>query len=158
MDKKTFWLYVTSMWLSLRVVVFENYTTVITYTWWLFTFIVAVAAHFIFFGSEVGVIVFALVFQKYVYVSMKKVKSKLIMRGDIVEFASDQDEGYVQHFKNAIVLRKMYAKDVKTTRLFSEALLPLYSHFYLVKLEDENAIIPYEWIVGLEIESLLEVD
>ena len=87
---------------------------------------------------------------------MEPFKALLIRKGDRVEFAKDQQEGYVQKFESAKVLRKMRGEDVALSGLFDKELIALYSHFYLMEQEDKNIVVPYEWILSLEIEELEE--
>lgn len=156
LKKNLFWLYIRSMWLALRLVLFEKYTFVLTLFWWILAFIAAFAVHSFKNGSEFVVLGIAFFLQKHVYRFLAPLKSKLIYVGDRVEFAEDQENSYIQKFKSAKVLRKMRGEDVARTGLFSEELIPLYSHFYLVELEDKNAIIPYEWILSIDLEDVIE--
>ncbi len=156
LKKNLFWLYIRSMWLALRLVLFEKYTFVLTLFWWSLAFVAAFAVHSFGNGSEFVVLVIAFFLQKHVYRLLDPLKSKLISVGDRVEFAEDQENSYIQKFNNAKVLRKMRGEDVAKTGLFSEELIPFYSHFYLVELDDKNAIIPYEWILSIDLEDVIE--
>jgi hypothetical protein len=89
---------------------------------------------------------------------MEPSKSKLIRVGDSVEFAEDQEDSYIQKFNSAKILQKMRGEDVLKTGLFSEELIPLYSHFYLVELDDKNAVIPYEWILSIDLVELPTIE
>lgn len=156
LNKKLFWLYITSMWRSLRLVLFEKYTLALTVIWWVSAFVLAFVVHGLWIGSGFIVLAVAFLLQKRFYGFMASSKSKLIRIGDRVEFAEDQEESYIQKFKSAKVLRKMRNEDVAKTGLFSEELIPFYSHFYLVEMEDKNAVIPYEWILSIDLEDVLE--
>ena len=98
----------------------------------------------------------AFLVQKMFYRLMEPSKSKLIRTGDRVEFAEDEEESYIQKFKTGKILRKMRGEDVLKTGLFSEEMIPLYSHFYLVEMDDKNAIIPYEWVLSIDFEDVME--
>ncbi|MGB5966108.1 MAG: hypothetical protein WBF77_07710 [Sulfurimonadaceae bacterium] len=152
MNKKLFWLYLSSMWLSIRLVLFEKYALVLTVLWWGLAFVLAFVLHGFGNGSEFIVLAIAFLVQKRFYRFMEPSKSKLIRVGDRVEFAEDQEEGYIQKFKSAKVLRKMRGEDVAMTGLFSEELIPYYSHFYLIEMDDKNAVIPYEWILSIDLD------
>ncbi len=158
LNKKLFWLYLTSMWLSIRLVMFEKFTFILTVLWWVMAFIVAFVARGLLSGSEFVVLAVAFLLQKRFYRLMQSSKSKLIRIGDRVEFAEDQENSYIQKFKSAKILRKMRGEDVLKTGLFSEELIPFYSHFYLVEMDEKNAIIPYEWILSIDLEELPTID
>ena len=142
------------MWFSIRLIMFEKYPLVIKSLWWMVVLSVALIAHFILPWSEVVVVLVGLLSQKSFYRVMEPLKAHLIRKGDRVEFANDQQEGYVQKFESAKVLRKMRGEDVALSGLFEKDLIDLYSHFYLMEQEEKNIIVPYEWILGLEIEDL----
>lgn len=156
MNKKLFWLYLGSMWLSIRLVLFEKYAFVLMVLWWLAAFILAFVLRAVWSGSEFIVLAAAYVVQKRFYKWMEPLKSTLIRIGDKVEFAEDQQNSYIQQFKSGKILRKMRGEDVAMTGLFSEELIPLYHHFYLVQMEEKNLIIPYEWILSIDMDDLLE--
>ncbi len=158
LNKKLFWLYVTSMWLSIRLVMFEKFSFILLVVWWVMAFIVAFVARSVLSGSEFIVLAAAFLLQKRFYRLMEPSKSKLIHVGDSVEYAEDQQESYIQKFKSGKILRKMRGEDVVQTGLFSEDLIPLYSHFYLIEMEDKNAIIPYEWILSIDLVELPSVE
>ncbi len=158
MNKKLFWLYLTSMWLSIRLVIFEKYSLILRMLWWLVAFALAFVARVLYMGSEFVVLVIAFLLQKWFYRLMEPSKAKLICIDDSVEFAEDQEDSYIQKFKSGKVLRKMRGEDVALTGLFSEELIPLYSHFYLVELDDKNMVIPYEWILSIDLVELPEME
>lgn len=153
LNKKLFWLYLTSMWLSIRLVMFEKYHFVLLVLWWLFAFVVAFIARGIYPGAGLVVVGLAFVMQKRLFRYMERFKSMLIRIGDTVEFAEDEADGYIQKFKTGKVLRKMSGEDVATTGLINKELIPMYTHFYLVEIDDKNIIIPYEWVLSLDFEE-----
>ena len=124
--------------------------------WWASSFLFAFIFHDIWRGSGLIVAAAAFVVQKRFYSFMAPFKSKFIRLGDRIEFAEDNGESTIQTFKSAKVLRRMRGEDVAKTGLFSEELMPFYSRFYLVELENKNAIIPYEWILSIDPEDLPE--
>jgi len=141
----------------MRLVIFEKYNFVLMVLWWLLIFALAFIARGLYPGAGLVVVGLAFFIQKHVYRYMERFKSGLINIGDHVEFAEDTQNSYVQKFKTAKVLRKMRGEDVAITGLFEEELIPMYSHFYLVELDDKNAIIPYEWILSIDVEDLAEL-
>ena len=158
LDKKLFWLYITSMWLSIRLVMFEKFSFILMVVWWMMAFAVAFVARGLLSGSEFILLAAAFLVQKRFYRLMEPLKANLIRVGDSVEFAEDQEDSYIQKFNSAKILRKMRGEDVLKTGLFSEELIPLYSHFYLVELDDKNAVIPYEWILSIDLVELPTVE
>ena len=156
MNKKLFWLYVTSMWRTIRLIVFEKFSFILLVVWWMLAFAAAFVARGLYSGSEFVVLAAAFLVQKRFYRLMEPSKSKLIRIGDRVEFAEDEEESYIQKFKTGKILRKMRGEDVLKTGLFSEEMIPLYSHFYLVEMDDKNAIIPYEWVLSIDFEDVME--
>jgi len=158
LNKKLFLLYARSLYLSIRLVIFEKYNFILMVLWWLFAFILAFIARGIYPGAGLVVVGLAFFTQKYIYRYMERFKSSLIRIGDRVEFAEDTQNSYVQKFDTAKVLRKMRGEDVAITGLFDEKLIPMYTHFYLVALDDKNAIIPYEWILSLDVEELVDLE
>ncbi len=157
MNKKLFWLYITSMWLSVRIVLFEKYAFVLMLVWWVPSFILAFAVRPLYSGSEFIVLGVAFLLRKRFYLSMANTRARWIRRGDWVEFVEDGHEGYIQVFKHGKVLRKMRGEDVALTGLFEKELIPVYSHFYLLEMEEKNIIVPYEWIVSIELKDVPEV-
>ena len=158
LNKKLFWLYLTSMWLSIRLVMFEKFTFILMVLWWVLAFITAFVARGLLSGSEFLILAAAYLLQRRFYRLMEPSKSKLIRIGDSVEFAEDQQESYIQKFESGKILRKMRGEDVALTGLFSEELIPFYSHFYLVELDDKNVIVPYEWILSIDLVELPEIE
>ena len=156
LNKKLFWLYITSMWLSIRLVMFEKFAFILLVVWWMMAFAVAFMARSFLSGSEFIVLAAAFLVQKRFYRLMEPSKAKLIRIGDDVEFAEDEENSYIQKFQSGKVLQKMRGEDVAKTGLFSEELIPLYSHFYLVKLKDKNVVVPYEWILSIDLVDVLE--
>ncbi len=144
------------MWLSIRLVMFEKYSFILLVVWWLIAFSVAFTVRGLLSGSEFIVLALAFLVQKRFYRYMEPSKAKLIRIGDDVEFAEDEENSYIQKFQSGKVLRKMRGEDVVKTGLFSEELIPLYSHFYLVELEEKNVIVPYEWILSIDLVDMLE--
>ena len=156
LNKKLFWLYITSMWRSIRLVMFEKYSFVALAIWWLMAFVVAFVLKGLFGGVEFMVLGGAFFLQKRFYRYIEPLKAKLISIGDNVEFTEDEQESYVQKFYSGKVLRKMRGEDVVKTGLFSNELIPFYSHFYLLELKDKNVVVPYEWILSIDFEDVLE--
>lgn len=126
--------------------------------WWLFAFIAAFAARVVYSGSEFVVLGAAFFLQKQFYRSTAPLKSELIRSGDRIEFAQDQENSYIQKFQDGKVLRRMRGEDVVKTGLFEEELIPLYHHFYLVEMDDKNIVVPYEWVLSIDFEDLLDED
>ena len=156
MNRKLFWLYVTSMWRTIRLIMFEKFSFILLVVWWMLAFAAAFVARGLYSGSEFVVLAAAFLVQKMFYRLMEPSKSKLIRTGDRVEFAEDEEESYIQKFETGKILRKMRGEDVLKTGLFSEEMIPLYSHFYLVEMDDKNAIIPYEWVLSIDFEDVME--
>ncbi len=144
------------MWLSIRLVMFEKYSFILLVVWWLIAFSVAFTVRGLLSGSEFIVLALAFLVQKHFYRYMEPLKAKLIRIGDDVEFAEDEENSYIQKFQSGKILQKMRGEDVAKTGLFSEELIPFYSHFYLVELEDKNVIVPYEWILSIDFLDVLE--
>lgn len=144
------------MWRSIRLVMFEKFSFILLVVWWMLAFAAAFAARGLYSGSEFVVLAAAFLLQKRFYRMMEPSKSRLIRIGDRVEFAQDEQESYIQKFETGKILRKMRGEDVLKTGLFSEELIPMYSHFYLVEMDDKNAVIPYEWVLSIDFEDVLE--
>ena len=141
------------LWLSLRLLLFEKYDFVLLVIWWLTAFILAFVLRGLYPGVGLVVVAVAFVLQRRFYRHMSRFRASLIREGDRVEYADDQQEGYVQKFEHGRVLRKMRGEDVAKSGLFPEELIPLYSHFYLVALEEKNVVIPFEWVLSLDFEE-----
>jgi len=146
------------MWLYIRLVLFEKYNFYITVLWWVIAFVVAFVVRGLYAGLGVVVILIAVVLQKRFVKWMQQHKARLIRKGDRVEFAQDEAEGYIQKFESGKVLEKMRGEDVLLSGLFSEELVPLYSHFYLIEMEQKNTIIPYEWILSIDVAEIQGFD
>jgi len=157
LNKKLLWLYVSSLSRSIRLVIFERYNFVLMVVWWLLAFGLAFITRSLYPGAGLLVVGLAFFTQKYVYRFMERFKSGFIKTGDYVEFVDDTENSYVQKFKTAKVLRKMRGVDVVITGLFDEALIPMYTHFYLVEMKDKNIIVPYEWVLSIDMEGLAEL-
>ncbi len=152
---KLLWQTITSLGLSFRLVLFEKYRFVLLVLWWLFAFILAFVGRGIYLGVGLVVVGIAFFTQKSFYRYMERFRSALIHLGDRVEFADDQQEGYIQKFEHGKVLRKMQGEDVLKTGLMSEEIVGLYQHFYLIEMQDKNVVIPFEWVLSLDSEDSL---
>ena len=155
LNKKQFWLHISALGLSIRLILFEKYSFVLLLVWWLLAFALAFVARAIYPGMGLVVVGLAFVVQRPLYRHMARFRSALIKRGDMVEFVEDTQESYVQQFKRGKILEKMRGEDVAATGLFSEEMIPLYHHFYLVETPEKNMIVPYEWILSLDFEEAL---
>ena len=156
MQFKLLWQTITSLGLLFRLVLFEKYRFILLVLWWLVVFIVAFVGREIYPGVGLMVVGIAFFTQKLFYRYMERFRSSLIHLGDYVEFADDQQEGYIQKFEHGKVLRKMQGEDVLKTGLMDEEIIGLYHHFYLVEMVDKNVVIPFEWILSLDFESPLD--
>ncbi len=158
MNIKELWTYVSSMWLYIRLVLFEKYGFFMTLMLWVTTFVVAFILHGLYQGLGLLIVILAFAFQKKFYHYMESKKAALLRKGDRVEFAEGEEEGYVQKFNSGKILERMRGEDVLLTTLFDGELVPFYSHFYLIEMEDKNTIIPYEWILSIDTTELGIVD
>lgn len=143
------------MLLAIRVIVFEKYKRVVITIWWVTALAVGYLVNSLWCGSGFMVLAIAVAMQRNYVRRMEQLKSRLIRIGDRIEFAKEEEDGYVQQFESARVLRKMRGEDVAISGFFSDEMVPFYSHFYLVEMEDKNAIIPYEWILSIELDDEL---
>jgi len=150
MNIKELWTYVSSMWLYIRLVLFEKYGFFMALLFWVLTFVVAFILHGLYQGLGVVIVILAFAFQKKFYRFMETKKARLLRKGDRVEFAEGEEESYVQKFNRGKILERMRGEDVLLTTLFDAELVPFYSHFYLIEMEEKNTIIPYEWILSID--------
>lgn len=157
MNKKLFLLYISSLWLAIRIVVFEKYRRVVLTVWWVTALLLGYLVNSLWCGSGFMVLAIAVTLYRQYAQFMEKFKPRLIRIGDRVEFAQEEEGGYIQKFGSARVLRRMRGEDVAISGFFSDELLPLYSHFFLVEMADQNTIIPYEWVLSIEVEELPSV-
>jgi len=124
--------------------------------WWFAVFMLAFMLRALYPGLGLLAVGIAFFLQRYVYRYMARYRPLLIKEGDLVEYAEDQQKGYIQKFNRGRVLRKMRSEDVAKSGGFPQEMIPLYSHFYIVSLEEKNVIIPFEWLLSLDFEEELE--
>ena len=150
LHKLQWWLYLRTIVLVVRVIVFEKYTVVTALLWLLLTGLLALLAFFIHYGITLAVVVFSLLFYTKVQKYLLEKQYLLIRPGDRVEYAVSGGDETLQTFATAKVLRRMRARDLAKSSLFDSEYLDLYEHFYLVDSGEKNEVIAYEWIIGIE--------
>jgi hypothetical protein len=143
------------MGLALRIVLFEKYVPAVTLLWWMLVGIGAVCAFLVHWIAGSALFVFGVLLFRKVKALMLKYRYRLIRRGDRVEYALPDADALAEQFATASVLQYLRREDVAHTSLFDPELLPFYSHYYLVKTGKKNSVIPYEWIVSIELDDVL---
>lgn len=150
---KTVWLHLKTLWLVLRVILFERLETAFLLVW---AFVIAITAVACLWSDipVVTVIVAGIVLYWPLSRLARAKRHWLIRRGDRVEYSVPSDDDVIQRFETACILRPMEREYVAQTASFDVELLELYRHFYLVDTGKTNRIIPYEWIVAIDTGSL----
>jgi hypothetical protein len=143
------------MGLALRIVLFETYISAVTLLWWMLVGFVAIVAFLAHWAAGAVVLLFGALLFRRAKALMLTYRYRLIRRGDRVEYALPEADALAEQFATAKVLQYLRREDVSKTSLFDPELLPFYSHFYLVKTGKKNGIIPFEWIVSIELDDAL---
>ncbi len=157
MNRELFWRHIIALRLAVRIIVFEKYRRVMLTLWWTTALLLGYLTNSHLCGSGFMMLAIAVAGQRSYLRWAQKRKSKLIHVGDRVEFAEEEEDGYIQKFGSGRILRQMRGEDVAISGFFSNELIALYSHFYLVEMEEKNTIIPYEWILSIEPDALPSV-
>jgi hypothetical protein len=78
---------------------------------------------------------------------------RLIRTADRVEYAvADMDENdYKQRFVTGVVLHRMENEEAEHSSTYSELLMAQSRHFFLVQSPEATRVVPFEWVVGIEI-------
>jgi hypothetical protein len=146
-----------SVLLALRIIAFEKTDETSLGIWTAVTLPVTVvlfatsvpSAAFIFLGVMTA---FFFVFRR----GMRRSRFRLVRIADRVEYAdvSTTEDDYRQRFTTGVVLQRMGPEDVKRSGKFDPDTMGEAKHFYLVRSRSGTRIIPFEMIVGIELDGL----
>lgn len=152
--RKLVWLQTLfSLLLVMRVLLFEKYEEVVLYTWWLVVVIAAVIFYWLDYRVALGVIVFGFLAASWFRKSMQSLKPRLLRSGDRIEYVFPDAE-LSEQFRQAVMISPMPKEEVARRSLFDAGQIDEYSRFYLISAGKKNRVIPYEWIMGIEIGEL----
>ena len=136
-----------TLWLVFRLIAFERLETLVAGVWW---FLILVTALVVGGWTAAVLIVMGLLLHLPLRRFFVARRYGLILRGDRVEYAVPTEEGSVQRFETATVLRRMGHAQVEQNDAFAIAEPELYEGFFLVDDGSRNRVIPFEWVVSLE--------
>lgn len=150
------WLvYLRTIILSLRSIVFEQYTLVISILWFgsfFLFFLLSIGIHW-----SLGIILLLLAFfayRNYVLIMLKQ-KYRLIRIGDYVEYSpldTNEDPLKSDLYERAKIVRPMQQDEVALSGGFTKKYLEYYEQYYLCEYKEKNIFIPFEWILSIETE------
>ena len=153
MHKMAWWQTVRSLLLVGRVIVFEKYTLSVALFWWIFIGVSVLIFYWLDYRVAVGIALLGLIFSGLFQGYMVNLKHLLLRNGDRIEYALPDQGEMMQQFKTARLLRQMHVEDVAKRSLFDAEHLGFYTRFYLIDTGRKNIVIPYEWIMGIELEE-----
>jgi len=148
-------IYLKAMSLSLRAVLFEKYSLVVSAVWSTFFLILLVVLSGLHWSFALVVIVVSFGVYRLYFNFMMLQKYHLIFKGDCVEYTPlNDDETIVQSklFKTTKVSRLMKQDEVKLSGGFESEYLEYYELFYLCEDKNKKLFIPFEWIIRIETE------
>ncbi len=153
MSKKV-WLQTTvAMFLVIRVVLFEKYEQTIKYLWWILTFTVALIFYWLDYRVTVAVVLIGFLSSSFIQKMMQSLKPLLLKSGDRVEYVKPDAE-LQEQFQQAGLISVIPKKEVLKRKLFDSEQIDEYDRFYLLAGKKKTFVIPYEWIIGIEISEL----
>jgi len=145
-------LYIRSVSLALRAVVFDQYMLFIQVIW----------SAFIGFWILIGVVtswwivlvatVVGAGLYRYVVLWVLRRKYLLIRNGDTIEYALPDESNIVQQFAKRKVRYYLSRRELAMTTLFDPEQIDFYEHFFLVDDGKKSVAIPFEWINSIEID------
>ena len=148
-------LYLRSITLALRVILFDTYSGVVTFAWWLFVLLAAVVSGMLHWGAAAGCIgVGVLLYRPFLSWMLSK-RRHLLRKGDLVEYTV-ASETETPSFSRGRILYAMRPEDVAKTSLFTKGEAGFYEYFYLLSTAEKNYAVPYEWIMAIEIDDQIE--
>lgn len=156
---KMWFIYISTIFLVIRAIVFEKYTQFVAVVWFGFfglIFLMFMSLHWSFL---VGIIIVSLVGYPPLNKASIGWKYLLICKGDYVEYAPLDTSETLETaalFKTVKVLRYLKQDEVKVSGGFEREYLEFYEHFYLCEDKNKNIFIPYEWILRIETEYKAE--
>jgi len=156
MPKVWLWLhYVHSLLLAGRIIVFEKTDTAAALVWTGVTLTVALiaAAYSTPLGLGVAGMMGILFFGFRGWV--RRQRYRLIRTADRVEYAEfgSGETDYRQRFVSGVVLQRLGRDDVKRTGGYDAQLMDESKWFFIVKSPKQTKIVPFEWIVAIEIDE-----
>lgn len=149
---------VRSVALALRIIAFEKSDATAAVLWTAVTLIVLLPVAAV---SDKGAL--ALLFAAAVmFLGFRKwfrtQRYRLIRIADRVEFAdyeTDTDD-VMQRFEKGVVLQRLKRDDAERAGISQRAIMDDQLWYYLVKTPERTAVVPFEWIVAIEIDEEME--
>lgn len=151
MRKSSWWQTLPMLVTVFRSVIFERFAIFVFIFWWLMTSLFALIVYWLDPTVAIAVLAFGAIMYPIFRRAIVFKKHILLREGDYIEYAIVTDEELVQRFKIGRLLRELSAETVVRQGLFDESDLGLYSQFYLVDDKSSNIVIPYEWVLGIEL-------
>jgi hypothetical protein len=143
-------LYLKSLFLVFRIILFEKYSLVLSLFWWFLFLLSAGVSGFASLWLSAAVLAAALLaYRPFLRAALRK-KYALIRCGDRVEYALPDEGTTMQPFERGTVLRSLSPRNAAKTERFDAGELELYDHFFLVDTGKKNRLIPYEWVIAIE--------
>ncbi|GEM_PF-5909731 len=147
------WLYIRSILLALRVVVFERFRLAVAVVWGTISITISIFIAVINPYIALVYLLVATLMYEQIFRLLATYKHHLIKMGDTVEFIPKQDESsYIQKFSRGVVIQRVDPKDIEIPDAQG-----LYEHLFLLRTAKETVIVAFEHIVSIEIESRLDI-
>ena len=151
MDKRMWLWYLGALWRGIRAIMLERTRTSALVFWSALSLGLILAALSV--SAIAALIVFggAVLFYFPFDVRARKNAWRLIRAQDRIEFATPQTE---MAFEHGNVVIRLTQDEVRRSGGFDPLLVDDFTHFCLVEQDGATSIIPFEWIIGIELEDL----
>ncbi|MEA3373357.1 MAG: hypothetical protein U9Q62_06660 [Campylobacterota bacterium] len=153
MNKRAWLQTVAALFLVMRVVLFERFEQVVLYGWWLLIATGALIFYWLDYRVAVGVVVFGFLASSSAQKAMHSLKPVLLRSGDRIEYVLPDAE-LQEQFQQAVLISAIAKEEVAKRGLFDTEQIDEYLRFYLISSGKRTMAIPYEWIMGIEINDL----
>lgn len=137
----------------MRVVLFERFDEVIGFSWWLFVGSAALIFFWLDYRVALGIMVMGMLFRQLVSRVLQPMRVKLLRSGDSIEFVQSDHE-LSEQFAKGILIGPIKADEAVKRKLFDGEHSEIYRAFFMVSTGKKNRVIPYEWIMGIELNEL----
>ena len=146
-------LYIRSVSLALRTVVFAQFNLSMKVLWGVMVSILALLGYAVSVWVMISVLLLgALLYRKF-FALASKGRYRLVKKNDRIEYAPADEESMFQEFRIATVREHMRKEALAGGQLFDPDQLKYYTHFFLISDSEKSRLIPFEWIISIEVDE-----
>ena len=153
MPRQHWLLYVRSIGLALRSVLFDQYPLFIKIFWTLFITVLVLIGSVISVWISLSIFLIGLSLYRSLFSLAMERKYWLIRTGDTIEYALPKGATPIQQFAKRKIRYRLSQKELASTTLFDPEMIEFYEHFFLIDENGKNVPIAFEWISSIEIEE-----